>query len=93
MEPTIFGGVAPSMTVAREEVFGPVLAVQRFEDEAEAVRLANGTVYGLASAVWTSNLARAHRMVRAIDPRHRKRRLQAGSLIRTDACAKGMTQI
>ncbi|CAM5388105.1 aldehyde dehydrogenase family protein [Mycolicibacterium aubagnense] len=66
MEPTIFGGVAPGMTVAREEVFGPVLAVQRFEDEAEAVRLANGTVYGLASAVWTANLARAHRMVRAI---------------------------
>ena len=66
MEPTIFGDVGPNMTVAREEVFGPVLAVQRFEDEAEAVRLANGTVYGLASAVWTSNLAKAHRMVRAV---------------------------
>ncbi len=66
MEPTIFGDVGPDMTVAREEVFGPVLAVQRFNDEAEAVRLANGTVYGLASAVWTSNLAKAHRMVRAV---------------------------
>ncbi|QDC00473.1 aldehyde dehydrogenase [Mesorhizobium sp. 8] len=66
MEPTIFDGVTPSMRLAREEVFGPVLAVSRFEDEAEAVQLANATVYGLASAVWTANLATAHRMVRAI---------------------------
>jgi aldehyde dehydrogenase (NAD+) len=66
MEPTIFDGVEPAMKLVREEVFGPVLAVSRFEDEAEAVRLANATVYGLASAVWTSNLSTAHRMVRAI---------------------------
>src|SRR5690606_39405732 len=66
MEPTIFDGVVPSMRLAREEVFGPVLAVSRFEDEAEAARLANATVYGLASAVWTSDLSTAHRMVRAI---------------------------
>lgn len=66
MEPTIFDNVAPTMRLAREEVFGPVLAVSRFEDEAEAVRLANATVYGLAAAVWTCSLARAHRMVRAI---------------------------
>ena len=66
MEPTIFDGVAPSMRLAQEEVFGPVLAVSRFEDEAEAARLANATVYGLAAAVWTSNLSTAHRMVRAI---------------------------
>jgi gamma-glutamyl-gamma-aminobutyraldehyde dehydrogenase len=66
MEPTIFDEVGPSMRLAREEVFGPVLAVSRFEDEAEAARLANATVYGLAAAVWTANLATAHRMVRAI---------------------------
>ena len=66
MEPTIFDGVTSAMRLAQEEVFGPVLSVTRFEDEAEAVRLANATVYGLASAVWTSNLSTAHRMVRAI---------------------------
>ena len=64
--PAIFADVSPAMQIAREEVFGPVLAVMRFKDEADAVRLANSTVYGLASGVWTANLARAHRMVRAI---------------------------
>jgi 4-(gamma-glutamylamino)butanal dehydrogenase len=54
------------MKLAQEEVLGPVLGVMRFSGEEEAVRLANSTVYGLASAVWTSNLSRAHRMVRAI---------------------------
>ena len=66
MTPALFDGVTPDMTLAREEVFGPVLAVLPFDDEAEAVRLANDTTYGLASAVWTGNLSRAHRMVRAI---------------------------
>ncbi|MEJ8571513.1 aldehyde dehydrogenase [Microbaculum marinum] len=66
MQPTIFDGVTPDMTLAREEVFGPVLGVMTFEDEDEAVRLANSTVYGLASAIWTSNLSTAHRMIRAV---------------------------
>jgi gamma-glutamyl-gamma-aminobutyraldehyde dehydrogenase len=66
MEPTVFDGLRPEMTLAREEVFGPVLGAIPFEDEADAVRIANSTVYGLASAVWTSNLSRAHRMVRAV---------------------------
>jgi gamma-glutamyl-gamma-aminobutyraldehyde dehydrogenase len=66
MSPTILDAVKPTMTVAQEEVFGPVLAVIPFEDEADALRIANGTKYGLASAVWTSNLSRAHRMVRGI---------------------------
>ncbi|HPD94011.1 MAG TPA: aldehyde dehydrogenase family protein [Pararhodobacter sp.] len=65
--PTILAGVAPDMTIAREEVFGPVLGVIPFDTEADAVRIANGTDYGLAAAVWTGNLSRAHRMVRAID--------------------------
>jgi gamma-glutamyl-gamma-aminobutyraldehyde dehydrogenase len=66
MEPTVFADVKPEMTLFREEVFGPVLAVTRFETEEEAVRLANATDYGLASAVWTANLSTAHRMVRSI---------------------------
>jgi gamma-glutamyl-gamma-aminobutyraldehyde dehydrogenase len=66
MAPTLFDAVRPDMALAREEVFGPVLAVIPFDDEAEAVWIANATCYGLASAVWTSNLSRAHRMVRAI---------------------------
>ncbi|RUX54243.1 aldehyde dehydrogenase family protein, partial [Mesorhizobium sp. M7A.F.Ca.CA.002.09.1.1] len=67
MAPTIFENVMQDMQLAREEVFGPVLGVMRFETEEEAVRLANSTVYGLASAVWTANLSTAHRMVRAIN--------------------------
>jgi 4-(gamma-glutamylamino)butanal dehydrogenase len=66
MAPTIFAEVTPAMQLAREEVFGPILAVMRFRDEDEAIRLANATEYGLAAAVWTSSLSRAHRMVRAI---------------------------
>lgn len=66
MAPTVFTGIEPGMHLAQEEVFGPVLGVMKFKDEADAVRLANSTVYGLASAVWTSNLSRAHRMIRAI---------------------------
>lgn len=66
MAPTVFDGVSPQMTVANEEVFGPVLAVIPFDDEGEAIRIANSTVYGLASAIWTSNLSRAHRMIRNV---------------------------
>ncbi len=63
MAPTIMTGVAPEHRLAREEVFGPVLAVTPFDDEDEAVRLANATEFGLAGAVWTGSLSRAHRMV------------------------------
>jgi gamma-glutamyl-gamma-aminobutyraldehyde dehydrogenase len=66
MSPTVVSNVTTDMKLAMEEVFGPVLGVMRFKDEADAVRIANSTVYGLASGVWTSNLSRAHRMVRAI---------------------------
>ena len=66
LAPTIFSGITPDMRLAQEEVFGPVLGVMKFNTEAEALALANSTVYGLASAVWTANLSRAHRMVRGI---------------------------
>jgi betaine-aldehyde dehydrogenase len=64
--PTIFTRTAPQMRIVREEIFGPVLTVQSFADEAEAIALANDTVYGLAGAVFTGDAARALRVVRAI---------------------------
>jgi len=66
VEPTVFDGVTPSMRIAREEIFGPVLATLTFRDEAEAIAIANDSHYGLAAAVWTHDLTTAHRMARAI---------------------------
>jgi len=66
MQPTVFTGVESQMTIAQEEVFGPVLSVIEFDDADDAVRIANSTAYGLAAGVWTSNLTTAHQMVRAI---------------------------
>ena len=66
MAPTVMDRVHPDATLAQKEVFGPVLAVTPFKDRDEAIRLANGTAFGLAGAVWTSDLSTAHRMTRAI---------------------------
>ena len=62
VQPAIFDGVRPDMRIAREEIFGPVLSVMRFEDETEALQLANGVEFGLAGAVWTSDIQRALRV-------------------------------
>ncbi|WP_162652874.1 aldehyde dehydrogenase [Lentilitoribacter sp. Alg239-R112] len=66
MEPTIVDGVKVSDRLFQKEVFGPVLSVTSFKDEQEAIMLANSTDYGLASGVWTSNISRAHRMIKSI---------------------------
>jgi aldehyde dehydrogenase (NAD+) len=71
VEPTVFGDVKNSMRIAQEEVFGPVLSIIRFKDEADAVAIANDVRFGLAAAVWTKDIARALRMTE---------KLQAGTV-------------
>ncbi|MFC8516919.1 aldehyde dehydrogenase family protein [Streptomyces sp. NPDC057257] len=65
--PTVFADVTPEMTIAQEEIFGPVLSVLRYEDEEDALRIANGTVYGLAGAVWAGDEAEAVAFARRMD--------------------------
>jgi aldehyde dehydrogenase (NAD+) len=71
VEPTIFSGVRPAMRIANEEVFGPLLALIPFDEEDEAVQIANSTIYGLAAGVWTSSIRRALTM---------SERLEAGTV-------------
>ncbi|MEW5982430.1 MAG: aldehyde dehydrogenase family protein [Acidobacteriota bacterium] len=71
MEPTVFASVTPEMTIAREEIFGPVLAAIEFADVDEAIARANQSHYGLAAAVWTRDIKKAHQVAR---------RLQAGTV-------------
>jgi len=66
VEPTIFDGVDNAMKIAQEEIFGPVLSVISFDSAEEAVAIANDTPYGLAAAVWTADLSKAHRTARAL---------------------------
>ncbi len=66
VEPTVFDGVTPSSTLAQEEVFGPVLAVTTFKDADEAFRIANDTIFGLASGCWTKDISLAHRAAREL---------------------------
>ena len=65
--PTVFADVRNDMRIAQEEIFGPVACLIRFDDEADAIRLANDIAYGLSSYVWTENLGRAHRVAAAIE--------------------------
>ncbi len=67
LEPTIFTTQNENITIVREEIFGPVVVISKFDDFDEAVRKANATEYGLAAAVWTSDLSKAHRFAQAVD--------------------------
>ncbi|MFF9774778.1 aldehyde dehydrogenase family protein [Streptomyces sp. NPDC013978] len=67
VSPTVFADVTPEMTIAQEEIFGPVLSILRYEDEADALRIANGTVYGLAGAVWAGDESEAVAFARRMD--------------------------
>lgn len=66
VEPTVFANVEHEMRISQEEIFGPVASVIRFEDEEDAVRIANGTAYSLAAGVWSADIGRVHRMAREL---------------------------
>ena len=70
MQPTVFAGVDRRMTIAREEIFGPVMCVLDFENEDEVIARANATPFGLAAGVFTADLARAHRVIARLAGRH-----------------------
>ena len=67
LQPTVFADVEPTARIFQEEIFGPVVAVAPFDDEAEAIELANATPFGLAAYLWTSNLQRGHRVAHAVE--------------------------
>jgi aldehyde dehydrogenase (NAD+) len=66
VRPTVFSDVTPEMTIAQEEIFGPVLAIMPYEDEEDAIRIANDTIYGLAGGVWSGDPERARRVARRL---------------------------
>lgn len=67
LAPTLVTGVHPGMRIAKDEVFGPVLSVLTFRDDAEALRIANAVEYGLTASIWTRDLARAHHFAAAVE--------------------------
>ena len=90
LEPTIFTDVNSTMTIAREEIFGPVVTVMRFRDEEEAVRLANDSPYGLSGSIWTRDLGRALRVTRAVQTGNLS--INSGSSVHLEGPFGGMKQ-
>ena len=66
VEPTVFTNVTPDMRIVQEEIFGPVVVIQKFKDEADAVKLANDSVFGLAGAVFSQDGAKAMRVIKKV---------------------------
>ena len=66
LKPTVFGKVSEGMTIAKEEIFGPVLSIMTYKDDADAIRIANDSVYGLAGTVWSKDEVRAQRVARKL---------------------------
>ena len=85
VRPTVFSDVRTDMTIAQEEIFGPVLSIIPYDDEEDAVRIANDTLYGLAGGVWSADEERAQRVARRIRTgpgRDQRRRLQPARAVR-----------
>ena len=90
LEPTVFLDVKPKMKIAREEIFGPVVAVMPFQDENEAVALANDSIYGLSGSIWTKDISRALRVARAVQTGNLS--INSGSSVHLEAPFGGFKQ-